>query len=335
MARCRIGYLLTLLGAVAFFVCFSDYFSFYILALALVFPLFSLAVSLPGMLGCSVSFAAADKAIRRGGSTMLTLTLVSRWRMPVGRLSCRFQCVNLMTGDMLRFRKHGAGGSLGLHLNTEVESAHCGLVRCEVTALKVYDLLGIFSRRLPPPQAVFILSLPLDLPPIEVPALLGEGENAPVLKPRPGGGPGEDYDLRPYRAGDPLRTVHWKLSSKVDSLIVRETLEPIKVSAILTYDHFGAPDELDGVLDRLDAVSRALIQRERPHYIQWSDPVTGAVHSHPIASQNDLRAFEHVAFGTPAPKAGSPLRAPHPPDGGLIRHLHITLRDEETGGDGT
>ena len=50
MARCRVGYLLALGAAVLFFICFNGYFSFYILVLTLVFPLFSLLVSLPGML---------------------------------------------------------------------------------------------------------------------------------------------------------------------------------------------------------------------------------------------------------------------------------------------
>lgn len=334
MARCRIGYLLALLGAVAFFVCFSGYFSFYVLVLALVFPLFSLLVSLPGMLGAGVSFAASHKAMRRGESALLTLALTSRWRLPVGRFSCRIVCANLMSGDVLRFRKHGAGGSLGLELKAEVESHHCGLVRCEASKIKVYDLLGIFSRRLPPSQSVSILTLPLDLPPEAVPALLGEGEDAPVLKPRPGGGPGEDYDLRPYRPGDPLRSVHWKLSSKMDGLIVRETMEPVKVSAVLTYDHWGEPGELDAVLDRLDAISRALIERERPHHIQWADPATGLVHSQAVSSQQDLRAFEYTAFSLPAPKAGASVAVPRPPDGaGLVRHLHVTAADADEGGE--
>lgn len=32
------------------------------------------------------------------------------------------------------------------------------------------------------------------------------------------------YDLRPYRVGDPLKQIHWKLTAKVDELTVREPL---------------------------------------------------------------------------------------------------------------
>ena len=40
------------------------------------------------------------------------------------------------------------------------------------------------------------------------------GEPTVGLPPAARRGPGEDYDLREYRPGDPLRSVHWKLSSK-------------------------------------------------------------------------------------------------------------------------
>lgn len=332
MARCRIGYLLALLGAFSFFICFSQAFSLYVLILALVFPFFSLAVSLPGMLGGRVRFTLSENAVRRGGTAELRLALETRWGLPVGRLSCSFRCVNLMTGDLLQFRKRASGGIL--ELGDGVESRHCGLVRCEVTKLKVCDLLGIFSLPLRRPEAVSLFVLPLDLPPEPAPFLLGEGRQALGLKPRPDGGPGEDYDLRPYRPGDPLRSVHWKLSSKLDGLVVRETLEPVKTAAVLSYDHFGPRDELDRAFDRLDAVSRALIERERPHAVVWTDPATGGTRRREISSLRELRAFEREAFSTFAPMEGRPGSEP-PPEAdippALVRRLHISGREEPAG----
>ena len=332
MARARVGYLLALMGAGAFFLFFNGYFSLYILVLALVFPVFSLLVSLPGIKTARVSFAVSDRAIRRGESFALSLKLRSGAKLPVGRVKVRIRCTNLLTGETSLLRRKAAGGSLGLSLTADVTEAHCGLVQCELVQLKVCDLLGIFSFRLPLPEPLTVLSLPLNLPPEEVPMLLGEGEQNIGMKPRPGGGPGEDYDLRPYRQGDPLRSVHWKLSSKVDGLIVRETLEPIKVQAVLTYNHYGSPDELDRIFDRLDAVSRGLIERERTHSVQWADPVSGALMTKTVSNQNDLRAFEHAAFGIPAPREGQSILAGKLHTAGstaLLRHLHVALEHEE------
>ena len=57
--------------------------------------------------------------------------------------------------------------------------------------------------------------------------------------PRGRSASGEDYDLRPFREGDSLRTVHWKMSAKRDELVTRELLEDRRPVPVLTFDHFG------------------------------------------------------------------------------------------------
>ena len=332
MARARVGYLMALIGAGAFFLFFNGFFSFYILVLAVAFPFFSLLVSLPAMLGSKAELTPSSPSIRRGESLTLSLTVSNRWRLPLGRAAARIDCVNLMTGQRAVFRRKGSGGSMGMTLSGELTEGHCGVLRCSVTSLKVCDLLGLFALSRPLPEHLELLSLPLDLPAEENDPLAGEGEGCTSLIPRPGGGPGEDYDLRPYRPGDPLRAVHWKLSAKADELVVRETLEPLPLEVVLTYDHFGAIDSLDTVFDRLDALSRALIAREQHHAIRWAHPLTGVVENRSIFSLKDLRSFEYAAFSIPAPMEGQSVLDKAGLRGGKrLRHLHITA---EEGGEG-
>ena len=128
--------------------------------------------------------------------------------------------------------------------------------------------------------------------------------------------------------------MHWKLSTKVDSLVVRETLEPRKTIIILSFDHFGTPDELDRIQDRLDAVSRALIERERPHAVRWLEEGSGRVREEKVSSLTELRTCQWEIFSTPAPE-----RAGGAPAGGLdgtagdslVRRLHITAEDGREG----
>lgn len=335
MMFCWLGYFMALGGAAAFFVCFNGYFSFYILLLAFVFPILSLLVSLPGMLGLRAGFAIPERMVRRNGAAVAELRLTSRWGFPVSRVSARLTCRNLLTGEEKRLRRRVSGCSAGLNLLVELDTEHCGVLECRVTRLRVYDLLGLFSLRRTMPGPVSVLVLPLNLESERPDALRAAEERNTVLKPRPGGGPGEDYDLRPYRPGDPMRSVHWKLSSKMDELVVRETLEPVKSAVVLTYDHFGPTGALDAVFDRLDAMSRALSEREIPHLIQWAGP-GGGLHCRKVGSLHELRAFQWEAFSQPAPTSGESLRDAKTQVGGLdgpVRHLHITAGDE--GGDGT
>ena len=146
------------------------------------------------------------------------------------------------------------------------------------------------------------------------------------LRPRPGGGPGEDYDLRLYRPGDPLRSVHWKLSSKREALVVKEVLEPRRAAIVLTYDHFGPPEELDAALERLCALSRWLLARGRPHHIRWADPAGGTA-GRLVDGEEALGACLAQALSTPAPAAGpSILDMPLGPavGPGPVRRVHVT-----------
>ena len=49
MLRCRLVYLLALVGAVLFYIFFNGYLSYFVLIFALVLPFLSLVLSLPGM----------------------------------------------------------------------------------------------------------------------------------------------------------------------------------------------------------------------------------------------------------------------------------------------
>ena len=170
---------------------------------------------------------------------------------------------------------------------------------------------------------------PSPLPPV----LAGLGMEG-GWKPRPGGGPGEDYDLREYRPGDLLRSVHWKLSSKRDELVVRETLEPRRSVLLLTADHFGPAEEVDAVLDRLQALSRLLLEKEAPHVVAWAHPASGEVSTFRVDGEGSLRACLEAFLLQQAPREGrsildGPLSAP----GGPPRHFHITPNLLPQGGD--
>ena len=87
---------------------------------------------------------------------------------------------------------------------------------------------------------------------------------ASILKPKYGGGFAEDHDLRGYRPGDASNSIHWKLSSKTDSLIVREALIPENSTIFVVLSRVG---EHDRGLEVLRWLSRKLDELEEPHVI--------------------------------------------------------------------
>lgn len=333
MVRCRILYALALVGAVLFYIFYTGYFSWYVLVLTLVFPLFSLAVSLPGVLGCSVGLAVPDPRVRRGERAKCMVRFSCRRGLPVARAVVTLEAENLLTGEKKRFKNKFSGGAESA-VQREVECPHCGCVTFRVKSFRVCDLLGLFTFFRPKGAGVEVLVLPTALPDEPAPDLAGRQGAGVSLVPRPGGGPGEDYDLRPYRAGDAMRSVHWKLSSKLDELVVRETLEARRPLLLLTFDRWGPVAALDGVFSRLEAVSRWLLERELPHYVQWLEPEKSQPRQCYIENEEGLWACLRAACAAPVPRSGpSMLDLPAQVAGaeGEVRRMHLSPEEDGEG----
>ena len=334
MLRRRLAYALVLLCALLFQICFTAYLATFLLVLCLLFPLFSLLVSLPAMLGCTITLSPQQPAVERDLPCRWVVSVWGGHRLPLARVTYRLDEDNLLTGHLAGLRRALSGASLGVTLSEPVDTSHCGLMTCTLIRPKVCDLLGLFALRPKAPPAAQLLVLPRPVEPEELPRLPQGGRQSAGLRPRPGGGPGEDYDLRSYRPGDPLRTVHWKLSSKWDELVVRETLEEQRAALVLTLDLFGTPQALDALFDRLYALSRLLLSQGQPHYIQWADPGSGEPQSHLVDSQRALAACLTHMFSTPAPLTGrSILDQPVRVEGmeGPVRRFHLSPPQEGGG----
>lgn len=329
----RICYVLLLGAAVLFQIFFRFYFSTFLLVLVAVLPVLSILLALPAALGGRLTLAPTLPACPRGEAAVFRLRLESRSGLPLLGLRVRLGWQNQLTGQRGTVEERIGCVPRRTEVEVPLPAQHCGRLVCRVEGARVCDLLGLF----PIPMAgrgegaVLLLPQAPEDGPEELP--LPEQGHGQALRPRPGGGPGEDYDLREYRPGDPPRSIHWKLSSKLDELLVRETLEADPTALILTYDHFGTPEALDGIFDRLYALSQQLLAAGRPHEIQWALPLGGGVECCAIDSSRALTAFLERAFSLPAPVQGASIL-----DGGLrrssggrARHIHFSADGE--GGD--
>lgn len=142
---------------------------------------------------------------------------------------------------------------------------------------RIEDVLGIWQLSVPAPKEVSYRAYPL-IPDIELGTShrnkrKSEGEQYnPNLS---GNDVTEVHDLRDYQKGDALNRIHWKLSSKLDQIIVREFGNPTSHETVVLYDgaFAGYQDNhtaVNGVLGMTAALSRAMIRGDRPHKIAYS-----------------------------------------------------------------
>lgn len=99
----------------------------------------------------------------------------------------------------------------------------------------------------------------------------GEGDVYNDL--RPGNDPSETFQIREFRNGDKLQKIHWKLSAKMDDLVVKEDSEPKSAPVVLFLD-YAVPaskkeDAVDAYLGMLGSISFSMLDVSCYHYIAW------------------------------------------------------------------
>ena len=88
----------------------------------------------------------------------------------------------------------------------------------------------------------------------------------------------EVFELREYQPGDSIRTIHWKLSEKFDTVLVREPSDTSSYDILVMFDAgltsgevTYEPDVLSGAVSAAAAVSEKLMEHKVPHYLgMWA-----------------------------------------------------------------
>ena len=280
MCKNRLMYLASLAGVLIFHTYYTGWFSWYLLMLTVTLPWFSLLCSLAPMLRLRIS-ADMPASCLMGQSAHIRLENAGARRLsPPYRLqSVVYDCMGMSVSR----QKISLSGSKTAQL--ELATHHAGAYRCMLEKGSVYDYLGLLRL----PELGELLVLPEDIQPIDTPSLTQL--TARRYRAKPAGGFSETHEMRAYHPGDSMRDIHWKLSAKTDSLIVREPIEPVRGQAVLSFDLAGTRDAVDRTLGLLQWMSGWLLSQELAHTVCWLDPESFEPQSAQIASAEDLRAL--------------------------------------------
>ncbi len=301
MAQNRIFYLLALGGVTIFWAFYEGWFAGRLLLFLLLLPVASLLLTLPALLGMRLCLTLPEQA-QRGESIVPVLSFTCAWPLPVGRLRLRLTGKNLLTGEEVVHRTVRLYGIRNQDVSLlTCRGAHCGCIHWVADRVRATDLLGIFSLPLRRPGESWTAIWPVATPPVPAPELPPKAAGGKRLRPLPPGSFAEEHEVRSYRPGDPMNSVHWKLSAKVDALVVREPLEPERPQLVLELAWGGAPEMLDTALDQLLWLSGALCRCGCPHRVRYLD-AAGAVSAAAIAHEGDLDTLVRHLLAAPAPE---------------------------------
>lgn len=95
--------------------------------------------------------------------------------------------------------------------------------------------------------------------------------------------PGNDYSelfqTRPYQKGDKFRQVHWKLSAKMDELLVREGRKPKACPVIFLLDYCQGnqkrAEDANAFLVIMASIAFSIMDQGCPYYVVWYSETQG------------------------------------------------------------
>lgn len=200
--------------------------------------------------------------------------------LPVPWCRVHGRCINILTEEEKKIDVFiSLGGRDEQSIPLLVEDHCCGMERVAINDLRLYDPCRIFSVLLSAAgdaRGYFLPSVgkynieDADLDSYNM-------ESYRYSQYEQGRDTGETFGLREYEDGDSQRAIHWKLSAKMDEMIVRIPSFPIENNIILMLDN--CPDEGEeisaeqksGLVELLYSISATMLDRRIPHSLGWYD----------------------------------------------------------------
>ena len=176
--------------------------------------------------------------IEEGGSMQLVIR-IETGRVTAARIvAVEFEIKNRMfdTYEKKRFLMELSDSKNTFKVPFPAE--HCGEMTFKCLSAKAYDIFSLFSSHIKTGMAASCIVYPRKLNlNIEMGrSSMGSARDSVMMQNRKGHDLSEMSDLRIYNEGDDIRSINWKLSSKMDELIVRQPSDPTRYNVALMPD---------------------------------------------------------------------------------------------------
>ena len=217
---------------------------------------------------------ASDGVVESGEKARQMIRFHNRGRLPVTSADLVITVQNRLDEEEEEYRMNircAAGSSVRVPFT--FSSTYCGVVRLVVEEAGIHDYLGLFTRR---KKLNFVRDTVIMPHLYELQTVITEDsqvwdEDAEEYdKHHAGDDPSEIYQMREYRQGDKLSRVNWKMSARVDALMVKELSRPISNAVALFLDlRYQDIDEAQSVFALCYSLSMSLLDKECHHRIIW------------------------------------------------------------------
>lgn len=239
------------------------------------------------------------KMMEKGDTFRGSLSFENQSWIPVFAGKGNISCKNTFTGEENKVDVlFSMTGKQKTEVSFQGKSQCCGCINFSYGQWKNSDFLRLFVKKrqgnaeaetvIIPPKYIMNLSV-----------LGKEGfdmESFRYSGKCPGDDPGETYDIREYREGDSIRQIHWKLTEKLDNLMIRERSYPVDDAVLIIAEPFR--EEMDSqcaeaVVEIFAALLQSFIDQKIPCQAGVYDRNSGHFYMEKIRTSED---YENILY---------------------------------------
>lgn len=223
----------------------------------------------------------------------------NRSKIPVPSCRMNIECENVLTKEKENIPQYLSLGPKGNNkADFSILSPYCGMISIDAEDAAISDPAGLFSRKQKISSHAQLYVMP-EISSVEIPGEYLDSydmESYTYSQHKKGSDTGEVFGIREYQDGDSPKQIHWKLSAKLDDMMVKIPSYPIENKLILLLDNSipeGAElsaDERSSLVEYFFSISHSLIQSNITHSLGWCDHRTGSFAVKRMENINDMWA---------------------------------------------
>ena len=294
-----ITYIIQLVIAI---VCY-DYFRSHLFLMLLVLIIGAPFLSIVGVFvlkwGIDLELTAPQSQVRRLDTGFLHLVLGNRTIVPSLECEVRLKSSNTFYGSesvtMIELPVRAMGN---FEEYIPVEYTMNGMYIFEIEDIRFRDLLGLISLRKKINAKAEVTVLPETERSTEFNTSdmsSGMTESEETIKK------GHDFsdvsDVREYIPGDKLMSIHWKLSAKKDSLMVKDRVAMSDQQMVLLTELAGRDEDVDELLSLSYGICKAFMADQILVRLMWWSEMAYEFHERQIINEDDLvEAFQSMYY---------------------------------------
>lgn len=268
----KITFLLFFLVLVVFYLMSDSAFADFALGTSILMTIFLLGQMFDMRKHLEAEILMSENMITRGNMIRVPVIIKNSGKLPVTWVEAKIRYMDSDGENYKSLKLSGMVEAKGeVQLEAYLKTVNCGITTVYLESVSVTDYFGVFSGKCQSDDTkkeIYVLPW-THVPMAETLAEVGD------FAGKYGEDVYETYDIREFRDGDDIRQIHWKLTAKMDVLLVREYLKTSESGVMIRLDmekkeETLSREQLDSFLDKAASLSWEILKWGVSHFVVWN-----------------------------------------------------------------